>query len=98
MTESADASERQSLKDYPDKCCDGPSCDAGSAERVLRAIGDGMLVGVRKYPELIRFSNNGKAPGNWPTEGRVETKLRHLFAFFKPSERERFIRSSVRSG
>ena len=55
MTESAAASERQSLKDYPDKCCDGPSCDAGSAERMLRAIGDAMLVGVRKYPELIRF-------------------------------------------
>jgi hypothetical protein len=49
---------------------------------MLRAIGDAMLVGVRKYPELIRFSNNGTAPGDWPTEGRVETKPRHLFAFF----------------
>jgi hypothetical protein len=73
----------RSLKDYPDKFCDGPSCDAGSAERMLRAIGDAMLVGVRKYPELIRFSNNGTAPGNWPTEGRVETKPRHLLVFVR---------------
>jgi hypothetical protein len=68
------------LKDYPDKCCDGPSCDAGSAERMLRAIGDAMLVGVRKYPELIRFSNNGTAPGSWPTErqsrNQAETPVR----------------------
>ena len=78
MTESADASERQSLKDYPDKCCDGPSCDAGSAERMLRAIGDAMLVGVRKYPELIRFSNNGTARGNNRRQSRnqAETPVR----------------------
>jgi hypothetical protein len=41
---------------------------------MLRAIGDAMLVGVRKYPELVRFSNNGTAPGNWPTEGRIESQ------------------------
>ena len=82
MTEPVAASERQSLEDYTDKCSDGPSRDAGSPDRMLRAIGDAMLVGVRKYPELIRFSNNGTALGDWPTEGRVETKPRHLFAFF----------------
>jgi hypothetical protein len=74
VTEPAAASERQSLEDYPDKCSDRPSCDAGSAERMLRAIGDAMLVDVRKYPELIRFSNNGTAPGNWSTEGRIESQ------------------------
>lgn len=64
-----------SIEDYLDKCSDGPSWDAGSAERILRAIGDAMLVDVRMYPELISFSNNGTAPGNWPTEGRVENRV-----------------------